>query len=178
MKNIWLFLILAGLMVTSCTGKKGQAGKTDGMHFMGFPPLSSTNISAPELYDFITVKADYKKYGNMPGEEGMREGSSPHGALVHTYVNPTGLAAMRKGAWVMPHGTIIVKENFNRDQELLALTVMMKVSNSFSQGGDWYWAKFEEKGGEAVCGPIQSCLVCHSGAKGNDYLFTYIRPGQ
>lgn len=168
-----LFLLIPA---AGCTRSAAPpVARQDKMELQGFPPQGATNITAEQVYAYLTLSNDYRTFSLVPGEKGIREGRSPHGALVRTRVNAIGLQAMKQGLRQLPHGSIVVKENFNRDQELLALTVMMKVTNSFPGAGDWYWARFSTQDGERICGSIQSCLLCHIGVKGNDYLFTYQR---
>ncbi len=166
LKTMGSLLLL--LLLFNCSGKK-----SGDVRMTSFPPQATTNITASMIWDHITRTTDYKTYPSFPGDDQLREGFSLHGSYIRTYINPILSDAVRQHAEKIPHGSMIIKENYDNDKKLIAVTLMMKVSNSFPNGGDWFWAKYEKDGGAAVCGPIQSCLACHSGAADNDYLLSY-----
>lgn len=72
----------------------------------------------------------------------------------------------------MPAGAIIVKENFGTERTLAAVTPMYRVADYNPDGGDWFWAKYGDEGKVESSGKVQSCIECHSGADGDDWLFT------
>ncbi|QDT65703.1 hypothetical protein V22_29630 [Calycomorphotria hydatis] len=123
--------------------------------------------------------AKYKNWSPMPGQTTeMYPGESPHGVKLKTYVNRL-VAGNPKNP---PHGSIIVKENFSTEGELVAITAMYRVNNYDPEHNDWYWVKYSptgevarttpEEGFRRIAGRYDTCYECHKTAKGGDYLFS------
>ncbi len=72
----------------------------------------------------------------------------------------------------MKNNSIIVKENYTPDKELVAVTVMYKVRGYNPEAGDWFWAKYGPRFEILAEGKVQDCLTCHSSVKDNDYIFS------
>lgn len=121
----------------------------------------------------------YTNWAPAPGQkEGHYPGQSPHGAFLKMYLNRKAIANPKN----MPHGSIIVKENFGKDgKTLMAVTVMYRVEGYDPQNNDWYWVKYKpdgsvaltppDKGSKRIAGRFKSCIECHSGSDGNDFAF-------
>ena len=118
--------------------------------------------------------AAYRNWAPFPGHPAsFYEGTRPHGAKLKTYVNRVAAANPEDP----PHGSIIVKENYSADEELVATTIMKRVEGFAPDHGDWWWAKYTadgavaEQNGEMIAGAVPSCIGCHEGAEGDDYVF-------
>ncbi len=113
----------------------------------------------------------YKNWMLWPGTTNMSEGTEPHGAFISVYINETAFWSLKemKG---FRNNSIVLKENFNKDKQLEALTVMYKVKGYNPEGGDWFWAKYDKNHNLISEGKIVSCLDCHSDATTNDYVFS------
>jgi hypothetical protein len=62
----------------------------------------------------------------------MYEGQSHHGAFLKLYVNEPARMALSNNQPIMPDNTIIVKENYDENKNLVAITPMYKVRNDRS----------------------------------------------
>ena len=85
----------------------------------------------------IAVETDYTEYADWPGHEGLNPGQSPHGAWHVVKVNRTLREALPSPDGTAPAGTIVVKENYNADQELAKITVMAKAPGFDPAAGFW-----------------------------------------
>ena len=86
---------------------------------------------------------NYKNWAPVPGQTGdFTAGQSPHGNLIKMYLNRTAAG----NTDTMPVGSIIVKENYNEDESLQAITVMYKNAGYNPGSGDWYWVKYNPDG--------------------------------
>lgn len=94
------------------------------------------------------------------------------------YLNRTAAGRAKE----LPHGSILIKENYGPDQKtLMAVTVMYRSQGYNPDGGDWYWVKYNpdgtianappDKGSMPLKGKVQGCIMCHSGADGQDFAF-------
>ncbi len=131
------------------------------------------------LWKFIADgKTGYKSWTSWPGRNGIYEGKSPHGAFLKMYANRTAAFSPKE----LPHGSVIVKENYGPDKEtLMAVTVMYRSRGYDPKHNDWYWIKYlpdgkvattpPEKGAKPIAGKFPSCIECHSSAAGNDFAF-------
>ena len=120
-------------------------------------------------------RAQYQNWGPLPGLPDMYDGQSPHGAKVKVFANR---AAATASGGQLPHGSILVKENYDATgQDLKAITVMYRAKGFAPDMSDWYWVKYEPSGmvslneGRRIRGRVSSCIDCHKSAGGGDYVF-------
>ena len=127
------------------------------------------------------VRSNYRQWSPPAGKEAGKfyPGESPHGAFLRMYLNPTAAAH----ADTLPDGSIIVKENYDKSQRLVAVTVMYRSKGYNRAHGDWWWGKFTPDGKAAtmampnsnrvmkLVGKPKGCIECHSGSDGDDYAF-------
>ncbi len=124
-----------------------------------------------DLRQHILGQEPYKKWAVWPGKGKMVKGTEPHGAIITVYVNDIALKSIKAGKG-MGNNSIVLKENYTPAKKLAAVTVMYKVKGYNPDGGDWFWAKYNPDYEIEAEGKVGMCLGCHTGAKGNDYLYT------
>lgn len=120
--------------------------------------------------------AAYDEWAPLPGKKAeLTVGKSPHGALVRTFANRLARSNPAK----MPSGAILIKENYDDQRTLTAVTVMYRTSGYDAAAGDWFWIKYLPDGsvakndnGLAIAGKVKSCSECHAGAKDDDFVFS------
>ena len=119
------------------------------------------------------------------------QGVHPHGAILDTI-----------DAAVAVDGTsdvVIIKRNYggdgvskqavadNPEKWLEAVTVMYKRAGYDAEDKDWFWVKYDPKGGVmknpkgmALAGRVakgapKGCIACHTAAPGGDFVFNHDR---
>ncbi len=136
---------------------------------------------------------DVMNASNLAGEDAIRaypyEGIAPHGMMLETFY--------AKGTINGHTGDLVVKRNYgpegvSEDQvlnepgkHLGAITVMFRRESGYDEdNNNWFWAKFLPDGtldknpkgmmlaGRVAKGADVGCIACHSGAPGDDMLFT------
>lgn len=131
------------------------------------------SLGTPEDQSEATTLWDemsgYQSWGGFDGHVGIMKGKSPHGKYVHTYVNEIGMADQAQPAY----GTIIVKENFSRDDRdtLQGITVMQRIEGYDAENNDWFWARYTPKGELTHAGQVAFCSDCHFDAGADDFVF-------
>jgi hypothetical protein len=159
MKKYLLFLVSMFLVLVVVPAMLGAAGK--------LPPTDGA-----KFWTYITETEPYLGWGYWPGHYGIYPGKSPHGAFLKIYANGIALKAAREGK-PMPHGAIIVKENYGKDKKsLMAVTPMYKVRGYNPEGGDWFWGKYGPDGKIMASGKPKGCINCHGVQKAKDWIFT------
>lgn len=122
-------------------------------------------------------------YVLFPGSAEMAPGKSPHGAYVTILVNDVAMKSIEAKKAVFDDGSLIVKKNYGPDRAFAAYTIMYKAAGYYPEGGDWYWAKYDEAGvsdleGDAVKAMFaekgEGCIACHAQVKDADWVFTPI----
>ena len=134
--------------------------------------LAEEEPNATQLYNYMTEENNYTTWDLWPNTSELFEGTEPHGAFVTVYISDEASDAIEDGAGVMPDGSMIVKENYNPEEELVAITVMYKVEDYDPEHNDWFWAKYSSNGTVEAEGKVLSCIGCHEARKDNDYIFT------
>ncbi|XAM00764.1 cytochrome P460 family protein [Phycisphaeraceae bacterium D3-23] len=129
-----------------------------------FGPSDEDTAQAGALMDQM---ADYNQWETVPGYDDWEQGTSVHGRVVRYFVNDIAIGNMRD----LPAGSIIVKEGYNRDRELQAVTVMQRIAGYDPEHGDWFWARYSPSGELTHAGSVAMCIDCHQDAEGDDYSF-------
>jgi hypothetical protein len=161
MRKSWLIVIVAlaaaaGMALAGAAVAKSHLPPAEGEAF----------------WEYVTKTDPYTEWSYLPGKEGMYPGQSPHGKHLKVYVNQRALEAV-KADKPLPAGSIVVKENYNADKELAAVTPMYLVEGYNPEAGDYWWAKISPQGEIMAEGKVASCIKCHAHADGGDYLFLY-----
>lgn len=102
------------------------------------------------------------------GEQASADGT--HGATVQIWLNDAAAALITAVAGGdMPDGAAIVKEGYDDDGELQAITAMLK------EGGGWSWGRFDADGAVSSAGDSaeSSCAGCHSSGQDGLRAFTW-----
>jgi len=124
------------------------------------------------LWAHMTNESPYLGWGIWPGQIVPVRGKSPHGEWIRVLANPIALKALREGKDVLPDGAIIMKENYNGEKQLVALTPMYKVTGFNPEGGDWFWVKYTPDGTVLGEGKMKGCIDCHTKVKTKkDWIF-------
>lgn len=126
---------------------------------------------APEgnaVWQHLLAK-EYSTWGQFDDHKGMQKGNGPHGATHKVYANRLALDA--HGG--VPPGAMLVKDNFDTDGRLIAITVMYKVKGYNPEAGDWFWAKYTPEGDVLIAGKPGGCVGCHGQARSNHFTLTH-----
>ena len=141
--------------------------------FLATAVMAVEGVMSPDphqLWTKITRESPYTQWPFWPDHLGMRPGQAPHGPLHKVYVNDEALNSTMPSA---QYGAILVKENYGRDKQLKAITVMWKVMDYNTNSGDWFWAKYSPDGKADKFGKPVGCIACHGAAMDNDFIFTH-----
>ena len=122
------------------------------------------------LWNYITKVSPYQKWKMWPDHQGVQPGRAPHGPFHKVYVNDLGLSATKPP---LPYGSIQVKESYNLDKKLSAITVMYKVKGYNPGDGDWFWAKYSPDGQAKPFGKPKGCIACHGTRARNDFVLVH-----
>jgi hypothetical protein len=133
-------------------------------------PLPAWEVTGARVWQRITAESDFENWAFWPGHEELRPGQSPHGKYHEVYVNNTLREALPVASGVAPHGSIIVKENYDAAKNRIGYTVMVKAEGYNPEVGDWFWASYDITGNVAAEGKPGGCITCHAGMKDNDYV--------
>lgn len=122
------------------------------------------------LWEYITKISPYKNYKPWPNHVGMQPGRAPHGPFHKVFVNDIALSSVKPP---VKYGSIIVKENYNKEKQLKIITVMYKVKGYNPKDGDWFWAKYSLDGKAKPYGKPKGCIGCHGTRAKNDFILLH-----
>lgn len=125
---------------------------------------------AEALWRYITRTSPYTRWSFWPDHQGMQPGRAPHGPLHKVYVNNRLLHSLNSP---VQYGSIQVKENYNKNEKLLNITVMYKVRGYNPQDGDWFWVKYTPDGKAGPVGKPDGCIGCHGTRARNDFILVH-----
>ena len=125
---------------------------------------------ASEIWNYITKASPYQKWSHWPEHQGIQPGRAPHGPKHKVFVNDLALNSKRPP---LKYGSMQVKENYNRAEELKSITVMYKIKNYNPRDGDWLWAKFTLNGKARPFGKVRGCIGCHGTRERNDFVLVH-----
>ncbi|MCG7847807.1 MAG: cytochrome P460 family protein [ANME-2 cluster archaeon] len=162
---IVLLILISASILMGCTDI-GTIDKLEAQKEVG--------ADGKELYDHITIDNDYQNWSYWPGKGEFEPAREPHGEFVTTYVSNTSISSIENKDGNMSAGSIIVKNNYDDNKELVAITAMYKVDGYDPEHNDWFWVKYLPDGTIEAEGKIEDCNGCHGMKKSNDYIFTGI----
>ena len=165
--------------------------------FMTIGPVATAQVSRSNKD--ASFEDDFWKYlvGNnyknwSPGfseSAGFYQGKNPHGAYLKLYVNRTAAGNIND----LAVGSVVILENYLRDQSLKTISVMYRTTGFNPDGNDWYWIEYNPDGSVAkdsekqkpirnvsltaspkrmIMGKASNCIQCHQSAAGNDFVFS------
>ncbi len=147
------------------------------------PEESSLNRGSftDQFWKYLTYGPNaYDEWGPLPtASPGIVDSKSPHGPKVRIIANRKA----RSDVADMPHGSILIKENFREDgKSLLSVTIMYRSQGYDPLNNDWFWVKYlpdgsvdrltSESNGLPIAGRVTSCISCHASAGGDDFVFS------
>jgi Cytochrome P460 len=125
----------------------------------------------------VRQEAPYNRWKSWAEAVSDREVQSPHGGKARVYANK---AAAESQAFP-PHGSILVREDFDEKEKRTAISVMYRFKGTDPAHNDWYWLRYTEngaivkapaeEGGKPMAGKVASCIECHGKAAGEDWVF-------
>lgn len=145
--------------------------------------LATGTVQAQSDDDSSIAKALWSalEQERLVGENSIRtrpyEGQSPHGAFLEYLEAEVGVNGEDR--------RVIVKRNYGGEnvgmqdvwsggrEHLASTTIMAKWSGYDADNQDWFWAKYGPEGEVQAAGKVESCIGCHKGAEGDDYIFSY-----
>lgn len=143
-------------------------------------------FARPEPSDFDARDGDFAGYEKWT-LTGKATGATDQLNGAHDSKNPAVTRnifvkdnAQRKDNGQYPVGTIIAKQSQLSDGTLVGVaTAMVKRAKGFNAAaGDWEWFVLDPKTGtilknqdNPLRGKISACIVCHTDAEGQDYVF-------
>lgn len=162
-------------VITSAASAQAQSSTRGSTTDQGRSDTRQQRPSFESRFWGYLKNARYENWAPAPGQNGEAyPGESPHGAFLKLYMNRKAITNLGD----MPNGSILVKENYAEDgRTLAAITVIYRSTGFDPEHGDWYWAKFNPDGSVArvgetrLAGKVQSCIDCHAGAAGGDFVF-------
>ena len=146
-----------------------------------------------EFWKYL-VGNNYKNWSPGFSESaGFYQGKNPHGAYLKMYVNRTAAGNISD----LAVGSVVILENYLRDQSLKTISVMYRTTGFNPDGNDWYWIEYNPDGSvvrsaakdsekqnlirsvsltaspkRMIMGKASNCIQCHQSAAGNDFVFS------
>ena len=134
------------------------------------------DTTAEAVWSYLQTVNYEDAWSMWPGTTALYPGTEPHGALLTTYVNPAAEEGLAAEMEMLPEDAIVVKENYQPDRTLAAVTIMYKVQGYDPEHNDWFWAKYGPEGAVESAGRVPGCIECHGERADNDYIWSDTLP--
>jgi len=166
-----LFCLLSLFYLVSCKPAEKQV-------LNNITPLSNDEINGESLWNRINIEDNFKKWSSWPDYEGIRPGQSPHGRFHRIYINDVLAKALPVSNNIAPKGSIIIKENYNSDKNVVDYAIMAKIDGYNPSQGDWFWGYYEKDGRIKMEGKPAMCIDCHASSPSDFVLLQHLDFGK
>ncbi len=134
----------------------------------------ATSPGSPSLWK--SVQGVVKSKLLLPGSRRFQPGSRNADYYTIDGVNTTVFRYVRKQRSVVhcshfPVGSVLIKENYNKQHKLVNITAMMKSPGYDAADHNWVMANYSPSGKVIAFGKIQACIDCHAIAAKTDFVF-------
>lgn len=174
------------------------ASLATGIAAAGLATVASSQDQAPfgteEDVAYADTLWDTLVEANLAGDDAINtvpyEGTEPHGLILETLYRDlevdghTGLVIVKRNYG--PEGLTVADVQRDRREHMGSITVMFQREEGYDpENNNWFWAKYLADGsldknpkdmqlaGRVAKGADQGCIACHTGAEGDDYVFTF-----
>ena len=135
----------------------------------------SAAVPTPEVL-WKSVKALEQQRAIMPGTRAFQAGSRvvdvytvdlSNGPASRT-IGPTGkITSVTR----YPAGSLLVKENYDRNRKLTGITAMLKIDGYDRDDRNWLMASYSPAGKVLSYGEVNACIDCHRMVSKADFVF-------
>ncbi|MCG8374914.1 MAG: hypothetical protein MI702_00350 [Chlorobiales bacterium] len=109
----------------------------------------------------------FRQWQLVAGTSEKMKGKGWHSELATIRANVIANDSINDENSVLPDGSILAKENFDANNELVDIVTMKKIK------GRWYWSQFSPEGIPEITGfDAGKCIQCHSMTP-NDSVFSW-----
>ncbi|MDG6242821.1 MAG: cytochrome P460 family protein [Methanolobus sp.] len=170
-KIIMLLILICIIGISGCADQENDSvseGNEDGI---------DSQVPIPDagaIFSIFTINDSYNDWSIWPGQVSHAQGSGVHGDYITIYVSDDALSLAESGGQVMPYETMVVKEGFNSDRELIGVYLMYKAEGFDPDHNDWFWASYSPDGDVQAEGKVPGCINCHERRKNIDYIFSNV----
>lgn len=88
-------------------------------------------------------------------------------AAIHTIQTAGGITKVTR----YENGSLLVKENYNKDRKLDGVTAMLKLKGYDAGDRNWVMAAYQPDGSVTAFGKVGSCIACHVLVQKQDFGF-------
>lgn len=131
---------------------------------------------ASSVLDFLERENFRESWALFPGTEPRMPGADPHGTTLTTYVNETARDSIEAGEVPLAYDSILVKDNFSGEGNVVSTTMMFRSEGFNPEAGDWFWMKWQPDQTIDAAGMLGTCQNCHEMAPGESYVLTRYSP--
>ncbi len=130
--------------------------------------LFAADLPAATGQDVVSylTEVNYQSWQLWPGTTEKMLSQFPHGNFQTTRLNERALSAIQSEKRELPAGALIVKEEFEGENPLVTLSVMLKTDD-----GQWFYARYEGDQLIEYPGLDGMCNNCHVSMKKSDNLY-------
>ena len=100
---------------------------------------------AAELWSLIQ-KEQYKQWKELPGTGMLTKSAENKKVTTKSYVNNIAYQAVEKKEKSLPPGSIVVKERYDDQDQLEAISAMINLGGNNPTDINWFWAKYSPDG--------------------------------
>ncbi|WP_291510336.1 cytochrome P460 family protein [Acidithiobacillus sp.] len=117
-----------------------------------------------------------KTHAIMPESTPYQLGSRTVDPLTTDLANGPAIRSIQQAGGLMKvhryrDGSLLVKENYNLQKQLVGVTAMVKVAGFDASDRNWVMAAYKPSGVPISFGKVGSCIACHALVRTQDFVF-------
>lgn len=126
---------------------KGAVEKSEEMHAAQVAELNKKAPSeiATELWNLIQTE-EYQHWKEVPSHGLITSNDGKTKTNLKTYANDLAYQAMQNKARSLPPGSIMVKERYDDQDQLQAISAMINLGGNDPKDINWFWAQYSPDG--------------------------------
>jgi hypothetical protein len=138
------------------------------------PPSTAPVPTQAKALGAWLVSGDYRTWAH---ESEPHPSEGPHGSEVKTFLSPTLVASLERGAGEHPRGAAAVKELYDERGRHVGWAVSVKIADRSRAGKGWYW--YEVFSTDPGAKPdyagvgVKLCRGCHAEDSVDQVLITF-----
>ncbi len=135
----------------------------------------NAQVPSPQVL-WQQIQVLQKDHAFLPESHPFQVGSRSVDVYTTDLANTPAIQSIKRSGSIVrvtryEDGSLLVKENFNKEKKLTGITAMLKAKGYDAGDRNWVMAAYKPDGSVAAFGKVGSCIACHVMVTKQDFIF-------